>query len=58
MCVCVCVCVCVRAHVCVFVERHKMYGQMVVVLMFLSHMMSMVLVQWRVGAILGNGCGI
>ena len=55
---CVCVCVCVRARVCVFVERHKMYGQMVVVLMLLSHMMSMVLVQWRVGAILGNGCGI
>ena len=50
-------CVCVRVCVCV-VERHKMYGQMVVVLMFLSHMVSMVLVQWRVGAILGNGCGI
>ena len=50
-----CVCVCVRACVCVFVERHKMYGQMVLVLMFL---VSMVLVLWRVGAILGNGCGI
>ena len=50
-----CVCVFVRACVCVFVERHKMYGQMVLVLMLL---VSMVLVLWRVGAILGNGCGI
>ena len=51
-------CVCVRVCVCVFVERHKMYGQMLVVLMFLSHVVSMVLVLWRVGAILGNGCGV
>ena len=51
-------CVCARVCVCVFVEGHKMHGQMVVVLIFLSHMVSMVLVQWRVGAILGNGCGI
>ena len=37
---------------------YVLFGVMVVLLMFLSRRLSMILVLWEIGAILGYRCGI